>query len=88
MHVTYHLQVEEAEAQARAAEVALEQTVEVPRSAITDPIIEAEVMGRVESLEADPLKELSLRLDDVPTLSFVTDWGICHVVSASRSLSE
>ena len=35
-----------------------------------------------ESLEADLLKELALRLDGVPTLSFVTVSGICHVVSA------
>ena len=54
LRVTYHLEVEAAEAPARAAEVALEQTVEVPRSAVTDPMIEGEVMGRVESLEADP----------------------------------
>lgn len=32
MRVTYHLQVEAAEAPARAAEVALEQTVELPPS--------------------------------------------------------
>ena len=35
-----------------------------------------------ESLEAGLLKELALRLDGVPTLSFVTVSGICHVVSA------
>ena len=54
LRVTYRLHVDAESAAARAEEVAREQTVEVPRSAITDRFVEKEIMGRVEALEIDP----------------------------------
>ena len=54
LRVTYQLRVDAAGAEKRAEEVAREQTVEVPRSAVTDPFIEREVMGRVEAIAPDP----------------------------------
>ncbi len=54
LRVTYRLDVEAAEAAARAADVALEQTVEVPRQVVRDPFVEREVMGRVEDVSPDP----------------------------------
>lgn len=54
LRVTYHLDVAADEAEARADALALEQTVEVPRSAAAEPFFEEEVIGRVEALEAEP----------------------------------
>ena len=54
LRVTYRLRVDAAGAEKRAEEVAREQTVEVPRSAVTDPFVEREVMGRVEAIAPDP----------------------------------
>lgn len=54
LRVTYHLDVPAGEAEARADAVALEQTVEVPRAALTGDFFDREVIGRVEALEPDP----------------------------------
>jgi len=54
IRVTYRLEVEAAEAAARAEALALEQTVEVPRSVVRDPFIAEEIMGRVEEVSPDP----------------------------------
>jgi ribulose-bisphosphate carboxylase large chain len=54
LRVTYRLEVEPERAQARAEEVALEQTVEVPRSVVRDAYVEQEILGRVERVEPDP----------------------------------
>jgi ribulose-bisphosphate carboxylase large chain len=54
LRVTYRLDVPALQAEARAAAVALEQTVEVPRAAVRDAVVEDEVMGRVESVAPDP----------------------------------
>jgi ribulose-bisphosphate carboxylase large chain len=62
LRVTYHLDVDAAEAEERAEAVALEQaeavaleqTVEVPRPAVRAPFLEKEVVGSVEALERDP----------------------------------
>jgi ribulose-bisphosphate carboxylase large chain len=54
LRVTYHLDVPEALAEARAEEVAREQTVEVPRAALHGEFFGREVMGRVESIARDP----------------------------------
>ena len=40
LRVTYRLEVPAAQAEARAAAVALEQTVEVPRPAVRDAFVE------------------------------------------------
>ena len=53
VRVVYRLRVPASEARARAEEVALEQTVEVPRSAVGDSEQVARVLGRVESLVPD-----------------------------------
>jgi ribulose-bisphosphate carboxylase large chain len=55
LRVTYHLAVADRLAEERAHEVAVEQTVEVPRVVVRDPFFEKEVMGRVEALERDPV---------------------------------
>jgi len=52
MRVTYRLDVDPAEAPARAESIALEQTVEVPRSVVRDAFIEQSILGRVESIES------------------------------------
>ncbi len=54
LRVTYRLRVDADSAAARAEELAREQTVEVPRSAIVDRFVETEIMGRVEAIEPDP----------------------------------
>lgn len=54
LRVTYRLEAESERAWARAEEVALEQTVEVPRSVVRDTSVEKEMLGRVESVEPDP----------------------------------
>jgi ribulose-bisphosphate carboxylase large chain len=51
MRVTYRLDVEPAEALARAEAIAVEQTVEVPRSVVREAFIEESILGRVESIE-------------------------------------
>jgi ribulose-bisphosphate carboxylase large chain len=53
LRVTYHLDVRAAEAEARAEAVAREQTVEVPRAVVRDPVVEREALGRVERIEED-----------------------------------
>jgi ribulose-bisphosphate carboxylase large chain len=50
MRVTYRLDVDPADAPARAESIALEQTVEVPRSVVRDAFIEQSILGRVESV--------------------------------------
>ena len=54
VRVTYHLDVAAHEAEARADAVAVEQTVEVPRSAVADRFFDDHVIGQVEALEPDP----------------------------------
>lgn len=54
LRVTYHLDAEGPEAEARADAVAVEQTVEVPRAALNDDFFAREVIGRVERIEPDP----------------------------------
>jgi ribulose-bisphosphate carboxylase large chain len=55
LRVTYRLDGNPAEIEARAAAIALEQTVEVPRAvAMREPFIAREIVGRVESVERAP----------------------------------
>jgi ribulose-bisphosphate carboxylase large chain len=54
LRVTYRLEVEAAEAAARAEAIALEQTVEVPRVVVRDRFVEEQILGRVESLSSAP----------------------------------
>lgn len=56
MQVDYrwHAKAGEAEARARAEALALEQTVEVPRSVVRDAFVESHVLGRVEGLTPHP----------------------------------
>ena len=53
LRVTYRLAVEADRADARAEEVAREQTVEVPRAALRDRFVLEEVLGQVESVRPD-----------------------------------
>ncbi len=50
----YRLHVPAGDAPARAEAIALEQTVELPREAVTDPVVEAGYLGRVVGLEPGP----------------------------------
>ncbi len=52
--VTYHLDVEAGNESSRAEEVAAEQTVEVPRSAIRDAFVAEEILGVVEEIVEAP----------------------------------
>ncbi len=54
IRVTYRLQVADGEVEARAEALLLEQTVELPRSAVHDAFVEREILGRVEELATDP----------------------------------
>jgi ribulose-bisphosphate carboxylase large chain len=54
LRVTYRLAVDETRAEARAEEVAREQTVEVPRAALRGRFLLDEVVGRVESVHPGP----------------------------------
>lgn len=54
LRAVYRLSVDRAEVEARADALALEQTVELPRAAIRDPVLEREALGRVEGLEPHP----------------------------------
>jgi ribulose-bisphosphate carboxylase large chain len=53
LHITYVIQTSAAEIEARAEALLLEQTVELPRSAIRDPWISDHILGRVELIEPD-----------------------------------
>jgi ribulose-bisphosphate carboxylase large chain len=55
LRVVYHLAVPRVDAEARAEAIAREQTVEVPREALRDAVVLREALGRVESIEEDPL---------------------------------
>ncbi|TMA29206.1 MAG: ribulose 1,5-bisphosphate carboxylase [Deltaproteobacteria bacterium] len=55
LRVTYRLEGNPADAEARGEAIALEQTVEVPRAvAMRDPFIQREIVGRVESIDEAP----------------------------------
>jgi ribulose-bisphosphate carboxylase large chain len=54
LRVTYRLAVDADRAEARAEEVAREQTVEVPRVALRDRFLREEVVGQVESVAPEP----------------------------------
>jgi ribulose-bisphosphate carboxylase large chain len=54
LRVTYRLDVTAARAHARADEVAHEQTVEVPPSAVVDPFVADEILGTVEDITPAP----------------------------------
>jgi len=52
--VTYFIRAQDAaEAKARALDIALEQTVEIPRNAVPKGYVEDEILGRLEALEKD-----------------------------------
>ncbi|RCW24003.1 ribulose-bisphosphate carboxylase large chain [Ciceribacter lividus] len=70
--VTYFVRAADAaEAKARALDIALEQTVEIPRDAVPKGYVEDEILGRLENLEQDPagrpgyLAAISYSEDDV-----------------------
>lgn len=54
------------EAQARAASIALEQTVEVPRDVVPPGYIEDEILGRVESVTAEDEGRFLVRISYSP----------------------
>lgn len=53
LRVTYRLRGDPATCAARAEEVALEQTVEVPRPVVRDRFVEQQILGRVEEVRSD-----------------------------------
>lgn len=53
VRAVYSLAVDEARVSERAAALALEQTVELPRSSVRDPFVEREIVGRVGAVEPD-----------------------------------
>jgi ribulose-bisphosphate carboxylase large chain len=70
--VTYFVEApDEAEARRRALDIALEQTVEVPRDVVRPGYVEDEILGRLEALEPDPqerggfLATISYSEDDI-----------------------
>ncbi|MSO69805.1 MAG: ribulose 1,5-bisphosphate carboxylase [Alphaproteobacteria bacterium] len=52
IHVTYRVKSEAGAIEARAEAIALEQSVELPREVIDDPVVKAEIIGRVEAIDA------------------------------------
>jgi ribulose-bisphosphate carboxylase large chain len=70
--VTYFIRASDAaEAKSRALDIALEQTVEIPRNAVPKGYVEDEILGRLETLKTDPagrpgyLADISYSDDDV-----------------------
>ena len=70
--VTYFVRAADAaEAKTRALDIALEQTVEIPRSVVPKGYVEDEILGRLEDLHKDPtdrpgfLASISYSEDDV-----------------------
>ncbi|MGG6893079.1 MULTISPECIES: RuBisCO large subunit C-terminal-like domain-containing protein [Rhizobium] len=70
--VTYFIRAADAaEAKSRALDIALEQTVEIPRHVVPKGYVEEEILGRLESLETDPnsrqgfLATISYSEDDI-----------------------
>lgn len=57
LRVTYRLAVAPADAEARAEEIAREQTVELPRAALRDESLRERIVGRVEAVAADEAPE-------------------------------
>jgi ribulose-bisphosphate carboxylase large chain len=50
LHAVYHVRCEPAAIEERARAIAVEQSVEMPLSAITDDFVRSEIVGRVESI--------------------------------------
>jgi len=68
--VTYFVSaVDEADAKARALDIALEQTVEIPRNVVPVGYVEDEILGRLEHLE----KAAAGRLGFLATISYSED---------------
>ncbi|HEV7309953.1 RuBisCO large subunit C-terminal-like domain-containing protein [Ensifer sp.] len=70
--VTYYIRAADAaEAKARALDIALEQTVEIPRDVVPKGYVEDEILGKLETLTEDPagrpgfLATISYSDDDV-----------------------
>ncbi len=70
--VSYYVRAaDEAEARARALDIALEQTVEIPRDVVPKGYVEDEILGKLEALAQDPvgrpgyLATISYSEDDV-----------------------
>ncbi len=70
--VTYFVRAkDEEEAKQRSLDIALEQTVEIPRSCVPKGYVEDEILGRLETLKKDPagrpgyLADISYSEDDV-----------------------
>jgi ribulose-bisphosphate carboxylase large chain len=70
--VTYYIRaIDAAEAKARALDIALEQTVEIPRRVVPTGYVEDEILGKLETLTPDPdgrpgfLASISYSDDDV-----------------------
>lgn len=60
--VTYFIRAgDAAEAKGRALDIALEQTVEIPRTAVPKGYVEDEILGRLEMLEKDPAGRVGYR---------------------------
>src|SRR5262249_48160736 len=50
LHAVYHVRCEAHAIEERARAIAVEQSVEMPLSAVTDDFVRAEIVGRVESI--------------------------------------
>lgn len=62
IHAVYRVSCTPEEAPARAEDIALEQTVEVPAQLITDPEIQENVVAKVTAITADPEMEDAQRI--------------------------
>jgi ribulose-bisphosphate carboxylase large chain len=67
LRVTYRLDVDPAQAEARAEGIAREQTVEVPRVVVRDAFVEREILGRVVGVETAPDGTSVATIDDPAT---------------------
>jgi ribulose-bisphosphate carboxylase large chain len=86
LRVTYH--VDSAEPEARADEIAIEQTVEVPRSALRDAFLEREVLGHVERVEADPAGGYRATIDYAVATTGLDPAQLLNVIFGNASLQE
>ena len=88
LRATYRLLVDESAARARAEELTLEQTAELPRAAVRDPRIERDILGRVESIEADPRGGVRARVAFPVAATALDPAQLINVLFGNVSLQE
>ena len=88
VRATYHAQVDARLAEARAETLCLEQTVEMPRSTVSDPFVESEILGRVAEIAPDPEGGFRLAIDYPVATTAFQPAQLMNVLFGNSSLQE